>query len=143
DAITVTTKGDDYVYSGTVSKNIPDLYFGYGVGGTLAKNGYAELLIHEEVWGGKLEEGAMLQYWGNYNNRNWQTLKSAIKSSIGANQHQDFSGGHSIIFKSYKYDTNGDISGIKYYDYSGIHKEFSLIDKQAKIILGANLKDYK
>ena len=37
----------------------------YQVGGALAKNGYADLLLHDDVWGGKLEEGAMIQYWNN------------------------------------------------------------------------------
>lgn len=145
DAIKVAIKGEDYIYSGTVLKNIPDEYFGYGVGGALTKNGYAELLSHEDVWAGKLEEGAMLQYWNNYNEKDWMSLKSAIKLSMGkspAQWHPDFNAGHSVIFKSYNYDTGNKIIGIKYYDYHGIEtRGFNKGDK--KMILGANLKDTK
>ena len=143
DAITVATKGEDYIYSGTVSKNIPDQYFGYGVGGALAKNGYAELVSHEDVWNGKLEEGAMIQYWNNHDELKWENLKGEIKKSLQGRQTQYFNGGHSVIFKSYIYNSTGVINGMKFYDYTGIHREFLIFDKTKKIMLGANLKDKK
>lgn len=144
-AIQVENKGDDYIYSGTISKSIPDQYFGYGVGGALAKNGYSELLSHEDVLAGKLEEGAMLQYWNNNNKIPWTDLKSAIKYSIGksiSQRHPNFEGGHSVVFKSYIFDKNDKIIGIKYYDYNGV-KHFDNDKIQRKIFLGANLKDKK
>jgi hypothetical protein len=143
-AIKVATSGDDYLYSGTVVKNIPDNYFGYGVGGALAKNGYAELLKPEEIWLGKMEEGAMIQYWNNPNNRNWATLREAIKYSIGKKRedwHSDYGAGHSVIFKRYIFDDNDNIIALWCYDYSGTQRRFERTD--AKIFLGANLKDKK
>lgn len=134
DAIIVNTKHEDYRFSGTISPAIDDKYFGYGVGGALAKNGYADLISHEDVWNGKLEEGAMIQYWNNENEVTWETLKAAIKSSIGARPHPNFSGGHSVIFKSYEYDTNGNITKILFYDYAGIHRKFEEIDIKKKDI---------
>lgn len=50
-------------------------------------------------------------------------MKKAIKSSIGKSKeqrHPVFYGGHSVIFKSYNYDSENKIIGIKYYDYHGI-----------------------
>ena len=146
DAIQVAIKGDDYVYSGTITATIPDKYFGYGVGGALAKNGYAELLTHEDVWNGKLEEGAMIQYWNNRNEKDWHVLKNAIKLSIGKKRalwNVDFDAGHSVIFKSYIYDSSGTIIGIKYYDYVGIGRSFNESDKFTKLMQSANLKDEK
>ncbi|KMQ65327.1 hypothetical protein ACM39_16780 [Chryseobacterium sp. FH2] len=143
DAIKITTKGDDYIYSGTISKNIPDDYFGYGVGGALAKNEYAELLTHEEVWGGKLEEGAMIQFWRNKKLTNWETLKKSIKNSLSKINDGYFSYGHSVIFKSYVYDKNNKIAQIRYYDYHGIGEELVFENNNERILLGANLKDEK
>lgn len=58
-------------------------YITYGAGRELAKNGYADLLTNEKVWRGELEEGAMIQYWNNPNNKNLDRIKEAIKNSIG------------------------------------------------------------
>lgn len=118
----------------------------YQVGGALAKNGYAELLTHEDVWNGKLEEGAMIQYWNNRNEKDWHVLKNAIKLSIGKKRalwNVDFGAGHSVIFKSYIYDSSGTIIGIKYYDYVGIGRSFNESDKFTKLMQSANLKDEK
>ncbi|MCP1300355.1 hypothetical protein NK356_14345 [Chryseobacterium sp. S0630] len=144
DAISVTAKGDDYTYSGTMLKNIPDKYFGYGVGGTLSKNGYADLLTNVDIWKGKLEEGAMIQYWNNPNNKDWPRIKEAIKNSIGKNRENwdtDFGAGHSVIFKSYIYGENNKIIALWCYDYSGTQRRFEKSD--TKIFLGGNLKDEK
>lgn len=149
DAILVDSKGEDYVISGTVSKNIDDQFFGYGVGGTLAKNGYATLVSNEDVWAGALEEGAHIQYWANKNHKDWNTLIKAIKDHFSNVPNPDFSYGHSVIFKSYIYGSEGEIKGIKYYDYHGISNEpFLKSDEYTlpnipKILLGANLKDNK
>lgn len=149
DAITVDTKNEDYRISGTVSSSIDDKYFGYGVGGALAKNDYAELISNEDVWNGKLEEGAHLQYWANKNHKDWDALKKAIKDNLNGIRNNDFSYGHSVIFKSYIYDTESVIIGMKYYDYHGIQNEpFLKTDEYTlpnvpKIFLGANLKDKK
>ncbi len=143
DAIMVDIKNEDYRYSGTTTPTIDDKYFGYGVGGALAKNGYADLVTTDEIWDGKLEEGAMIQYWNNRNEISWTSLKEEIRSALKGNSAPNFNGGHSVIFKYYKYDSNGKVIGMKYYDYAGIHREFSITDKTKKIMLGANLKDNK
>ena len=141
----VAAYGDDYIYSGTISKNIPDKYFGYGVGGALEKKGYADLITTQEIWDGKLEEGAILQYWNNPNKRDWKSLKEAIKLSIGKKREDwpsDFRGGHSVIFKEYILDDRDNVVALWCYDYSGIQKRFEKDDESAhKIFLGANLRD--
>jgi hypothetical protein len=144
DLITLDRTHQDYTYSGTTSVNIPDNYFGYGVGGLLASKGYADLLTNEEVWAGKLEEGAMLQFWRNPNNKDWIVLKKVVKEHIGKKREQwnsDFEGGHSVIFKTYIYEKSYKIIALWCYDYSGIEKRFE-IDADM-IFLGANLKDKK
>ncbi|MBV6881762.1 hypothetical protein NG800_018495 [Epilithonimonas ginsengisoli] len=143
DAIIVNTKHEDYRFSGTIIPTIEDKYFGYGVGGALSKNGYGNLVPPKDIWEGKLEEGAMIQYWNDYNEIGWTLLKEEIKNALRGKNAPNFDGGHSVIFKSYIYDNSGNIIGIKYYDYAGIHREFSLGDKAKKIMMGTNLKDKK
>lgn len=138
--IMVQSTGQDYLYSGTVVANIPDKIFGYGVGGALATNGYADLVDHNDVLKGYLNEGAMIQYWRNENQLSWENLKREMKKAI-AKQPNNFEGGHSVIFKSYIFDENGNIKGISYYDYGGINKIFNI--NENKIFKGANLRDTK
>jgi hypothetical protein len=138
--IKVQSTGQDYLYSGTVITNIPDKVFGYGVGGALATNGYADLVDHNDIIKGFLNEGAMIQYWRNENQLSWENLKREMKKAI-AKQPNNFEGGHSVIFKSYIFDENGNIKGISYYDYGGINKIFNI--NENKIFKGANLRDTK
>ena len=140
--LTVKSSGQDYTYSGTISNNISDECLGYGVGGALAAKGYADLIPHEDVWNGKLREGALIQYWGNPNSVDWNTLKKAIKNSLSGVQDDNFHGGHSVIFKSYIYGSNKVIIGIKYYDYHGIVTN-GFKPNDMKILMGANLRDEK
>jgi hypothetical protein len=63
-----------------------------------------------------------------------------MKKSI-LHQPNNFEGGHSVIFKSYLFDVNGNITGISYYDYSAINKIFNI--NENKIFKGANLRDIK
>ncbi|MFN7674987.1 hypothetical protein [Flavobacterium sp.] len=128
------------MYSGTVVTNIPDNYFGFGVGGALAARGYADLVDHNDVIKGYLNEGAMIQYWGNPNNVTWEKLKKAIKNKINKIEDNNWDGGHSVIFKSYSFDANGNIEGLNIYDYSGINRNFKINEK---IYKGANLRDTK
>ncbi|MCD9856797.1 hypothetical protein LUD75_18885 [Epilithonimonas sp. JDS] len=101
DAIIVSTKHEDYRFSGTIISTIEDKYFGYGVGGALSKNGYAILVTPNGIWEGKLEEGAMIQYWNDYNEIGWKLLKEEIKNALCGKNAPNFNGGHSVIFKSY------------------------------------------
>ncbi|WP_396193366.1 hypothetical protein [Flavobacterium sp.] len=139
--IKVETSGQDYLYSGTVVTNIPDKFFGYGVGGALAARGYADLVDHNDIIKGFLNEGAMIQYWGNPNNVTWEKLKMAIKNQINKIEDNNWGGGHSVIFKSYSFDANGSIDGLNCYDYSGINRNFKIYEN--KIFKGANLRDTK
>ncbi|WP_055448128.1 hypothetical protein [Lacinutrix mariniflava] len=91
---------------------------------------------------GCLQEGAMLQYWNTNGFINFETLKKAIKDSINQISNDNFSVGHSVIFKSYIKDSSSNIEGINFYDYSGINRSYSFSDNN-KIFLGANLKDIK
>lgn len=144
DAIKIATSGDDYIYSGTISNSIPDKHFGYGVGGALAKNGYAELINAQQVWEGKLEEGAMLQYWNDPDRKGWGEIKKAIKDSLNGINNPNFHAGHSVIFKGYIFDDEDNIVALWCYDYSGTQRRFEKDDiDHYKIFLGANLKDKK
>lgn len=151
DLITLDRKHQDYITSGTISLNIPEKYFGYGVGGLLASKGYADLITNKEVWEGKLEEGAILQYWTNKQHVSWNILKEGVKDSIRKIQNVNFGYGHSVIFKSYLFDEKDVIYGIRYYDYHGTDEgqTFLLTDENGldgnvpKLFFGANLKDKK
>lgn len=105
------------------------------------QRGYADLVDHNDVIKGFLNEGAMLQYWGNPNNVSWEKLKKAIKDSISKKSNSDWGGGHSVIFKSYSFDANGNIAGLNCYDYTGINRNFKI--NESKIFKGANLRDTK
>jgi hypothetical protein len=143
-AIKLLTSGDDYIFSGTISNNIPEKYFGYGVGGALAKNGYADLVNTSEIWEGKLEEGAMLQFWNDPDKVGWTEIKKAIKDTLNGITNTNFHKGHSIIFKGYIFGENDAIVAVWCYDYSGIQRRFEKDDDEAhKIFLGANLRDKK
>jgi hypothetical protein len=139
--IKVEKSGQDYLYSGTVVSNIPDNYFGFGVGGALAARGYADLIDHKDVIKGYLNEGAMIQYWGNPKNVTWEKLLNAVKNKINKIEDNNWGGGHSVIFKSYSFDANGNIDGLNCYDYSGINRNFKI--NENKIFNGANLRDTK
>ncbi|WP_159020865.1 hypothetical protein [Algibacter sp. L3A6] len=131
EVISLNLSGQDYLYSGTVVNNIPPTYFGYGVGGTLAMKGYAELVSESEIWEGKLKEGAMIQYWNG-------TSLSKVLKKIKKRDVNDPQYGHSVVFKSY-IKIGSKITGMKIYDYSGIYKQIFKVE--SKIVLGANLKD--
>ena len=130
----------DYYYSGTTAPSIPDNYIGYGVASALHNKGYADLVTPEDVWGGNLEEGAVLQYWNNSKNLAWNILKQAIKDRLIVGYSSNYEGGHSVVFKTYIYDDSGNITGLKFYDYSGTDREPYNKNKPV-IFLGGNLKD--
>lgn len=131
EVISLNLSGQDYLYSGTIVNNIPPAYFGYGVGGRLAMKGHAELVSESEIWEGKLEEGAMIQYWNGTSLSN--VFKKIKKRDVNDPQY-----GHSVVFKSY-IKIGNKITGMKIYDYAGIHKKIFKVE--SKIVLGANLKD--
>ncbi|NRS90902.1 hypothetical protein HNQ02_003853 [Flavobacterium sp. 7E] len=152
DLLTLLRTHQDYIYSGTITLNIPEKYFGYGVGGLLASKVYADLLTNKEVWAGKLEEGAILQYWANQKKVSWEDIKKDMKYKLKNYEYPPdtkFTYGHSVIFKCYLFDENDTIYGMRYYDSHGTDEglQFLLTDEEqkgrnvAKIFFGANLKD--
>lgn len=132
-AISLDLRRRDYLYSGTIVNSIPKQYFGYGVGGALALKGYATLVNEEDVWEGKLEEGAMIQYW---NGNNLTEIINRIKRRNPNNPQM----GHSLVFKAYQTDASGNIIGLKLYDYTGVNR--TLTKGDGRLVLGANLLDF-
>ncbi len=79
------------------------------------------------VWSGKLQEGAVLQIWHS-------TDINDLFSQAG----------HSIIFRNYIFDLNGNIIDFEYIDNSGEIKTFNnRYSRQEETIMGVNLLDKK
>lgn len=55
----------------------------------------------------------------------------------------NFHAGHSVIFKSYYFDSDDNIIGLWCYDYSGTGRTYAKDAECHRIFLGANLKDKK
>ncbi len=104
-ALKLSESSSDYKISGTIDRTN---YLGYGVAGALAKNGYAKLFTTDELWSGKAQKGASIQWWWGTEVEVMNTLKLG-KSQIG----------HSVIFHSYVYDENGAIIGFNFTDDYG------------------------
>jgi len=66
--------------------------------------------------------------------------KKAIIDAIKGISNSNFEGGHSVIFKSYIKDNSGNITGLNYYDYSGVGRNYTFSNNSIMFI-GANLKD--
>ena len=94
--LTVSGNNLDHLLSATAittgNQNI-----GYGVGGALLNNGQGTIV--NDVWSGGLQTGALLQIWH-------PPINSTPYSG----------GGHSQVFESYIYDTNGNIAGMNIID---------------------------
>ena len=141
-------KNMDYYISGTTAPSIPNNYLGYGVGGAISKNSKALLLTEDDIKEGKLEEGAILQYWNNKDKLSWDQMKTEIKKYTQNLPTKGYYGGHSIIFKSYQYDETGNITGLKYYDYEGTNRTVMTLKDNVFyrgsnpiIVIGVNLID--
>lgn len=101
------TSSLDYRISGTLDRKNS---VGYGVGGALAKDGYAKLFNTTDLWAGKAQKGAAIQWW-------WGTeQKITNELTTGA-----LVTGHSIIFHSYVYDGSGNITGFNFTDDWGFN----------------------
>jgi hypothetical protein len=138
------TKSLDYEISGTINRTVN---VGYGVAGALVRNGYATLFDTDELWAGKAQKGAPIQWWWGEKIQIMNNLK-ASQSVIG----------HSIIFHSYVYGSSGDIIGFNFvddYGYNGlptpnkalmknedwIYNGFNFGRIGDQLILGGNLID--
>ena len=73
-------------------------YFGLGVPGALARRGLATIATKDDVWAGAMRAGDPLQIW------------------FGTTPD---SGGHSVFFNKYSFDSSGQINGIFYFDGHG------------------------
>jgi RHS repeat-associated protein len=125
DAISLSVKSLDYRISGTITTS--SIYSGFGVGGALAKNGYATLVEDNNVWRGSLQIGAQLQLWHSVDNKDLLAR-----------------GGHSQIFMNYTFDSRGIINGMDVIDNSGTPEHYDRSDMQGvETFKAANLKDKK
>jgi RHS repeat-associated protein len=101
------TKSSDYKISATIDRKTN---MGYGVGGALAKDGYAKLFNTADLWAGKAQKGAAIQWWWEAE----QTVMNSLKLGNGVI-------GHSIMFHSYVYDGSGNITGFNFTDDYGFN----------------------
>jgi len=98
--LTVSKNNVDHRIAATYGTN--DSYMGYGAGGPFVLHGHGEIINHAQVWSGRLKRGALLQRWN-----------STDQNNLYAN------GGHSVIFRNYLYNNNGNITGLEFTDYHG------------------------
>jgi|GEM_PF-695202 len=126
--LSVSNKNIDHkIASSQLGTNSP--FLGYGAGGPFAKNGVGLIVDNKGVWSGQLQKGALLQVW-NSTSVNINTLIQ--------------SGGHSIIFRNYLFDNNGNIVDFEYTDYHGGVRRFKEnyhVPSNQTTIMGVNLKD--
>ena len=73
-------------------------YFGLGVTGALARGRLLTIATKDDVWAGAMRAGDPLQIW------------------FGTTPD---SGGHSVFFNKYSFDSSGQINGIFYFDGHG------------------------
>jgi hypothetical protein len=134
EAEVLNKKGEDVQISGNsnVAKFKDPSLIGYGVGAALSNKNLGTLVSDADIWQGKLQRGAALQYWQGV--KNYSDLVGKLKKGPV--------GGHSGIFTGYKYDDDGNIKGLLFRDYKGL-RVFSKNDAKDKQVLlfGANLKD--
>jgi hypothetical protein len=126
--LTVSNNNIDHRIASTQGGNVP--FMGYGAGGPFARHRYGQIVDNAGVWNGDLKRGALLQYWRSTDTRN-----------LFAN------GGHSVIFRNYRYDDNGMIDAIDFTDYhggiNGLNGEplYRSVYEFSRTILGVNLLD--
>lgn len=122
--LSVSSRNIDHRIAATYGTNDP--FMGYGAGGPFARHGRGEAVNDAAVWAGDLRAGALLQLW-----------HSTDPANLYAN------GGHSVIFRNYVYDDNGEIEGLQYSDYNGGRPRTWLRSEyeNQETILGVNLLD--
>lgn len=123
--LTVSNKNIDHRIAAT--QGTKDPFMGYGAGGPFARRSMGTTIDDTGVWSGMLQKGALIQRW-NTNDVSNMYIR----------------GGHSVIFRNYSYDSDGNITGIQYTDYHGDVREMKRENYEGlKIILGVNLIDKK
>ncbi len=101
---------------------------GYGAGAPFLRHGLGVAVNNSEVWSGKLETGALLQLWNS--------------SDVNSTANLMRSGGHSMIFRNYTFNSKGVITGMEVTDNSGGKNTISRTEyEKAKTFLGVNLLD--
>jgi RHS repeat-associated protein len=125
-------------------KDIPEEFRAKGMAGAMAHAGLAKMV--DDVWGGDLKPGAVLQFWtskGDYegirDGKGYDTAgNSWLNEALGV---EDF--GHSAIFLGYtKNWFTGKINGMKIADQRG-SQTISKGDWKYPIVFGANILDKK
>ncbi len=138
--LSVANSNIDYTISGTQSATGTNA--GFGVGGALENANAGNLITNSGVWAGDLQTGAALQYWNGVPGNRYSTIQEARDNSFAG-------GGHSIIFESYTYDTDGNITGFYFSDYNGRnasgtgtgYSNHHMSSNTTRLIIGANLED--
>ncbi|HQF54142.1 MAG TPA: hypothetical protein PK208_03385 [Fibrobacteria bacterium] len=98
--LAVSKDNIDHRIAATVRTKDP--YMGYGAGGVFAYHKLGVAVDNAAIWNGKLKTGALLQRW----------------ESLDPNDLFSH-GGHSVIFRAYRYNETGEIDGIEITDYHG------------------------
>jgi RHS repeat-associated protein len=102
-------------------------FIGYGAGAPFARVGLGTTVDNAGVWAGELQVGALLQKWNTVSN----DIPTLMKS-----------GGHSVVFRNYTFDSTGAINGLQYTDYhGGIRTWDRATFEAARTLMGVNLKD--
>ena len=124
--LTVSNKNPDHRLAS--SQGTKDKYMGYGAGAPFLRHGLGVAVNNSEVWSGKLETGALLQLWNS--------------SDVNSTANLMRSGGHSMIFRNYTFNSKGVITGMEVTDNSGGKNTISRTEyEKAKTFLGVNLLD--
>ncbi len=121
--LTVSNRNIDHRIAATQGTNDP--HMGYGAGGPFVRAGVGETVDNIGTWAGELKRGALLQRWNTTDTTNLYG-----------------SGGHSVIFRDYTYDDDGNINGLSYTDYhGGIRSMDRATYETGATILGVNILD--
>ena len=123
--LTVSNRNIDHRIASTQGGNDP--FMGYGAGGPFARRESGQAINNTGVWSGQLQKGALLQVWNSTDVNNLYS-----------------NGGHSIIFRNYVFDANGNITDFQYTDYHGGIRSFNndyWMSRDNVTILGVNLSD--
>ncbi len=123
---TVSNKNIDHRLAASQA-GVVSPFIGYGAGAPFARNLLGTTVDNAGVWSGQLEVGALLQ--------KWNTVSTDIPTLMK-------SGGHSVIFRNYTFDSTGAINGLEYSDYHGGIRTWDRATFEAtRTIMGENLLD--
>jgi len=108
----VSVKTFNSIWNVAHQSKVPEEYRGKGSAGAVEFAKLGEYVSEDEIWKGKLQEGAVVQVWAN---------EEGFQGD-GENY------GHSFIFLNYTYDDSGTITGMKIADQGYQNGEISKND---------------